>query len=207
MLRRGLTFIEILIASAILAGALAPIVQSFHTLIVGFGRTSESTHGAFLAQAVMENIRYRLYNFDARFYCVNDTEEARAGKVENQAWKLFFQGLAESEGARWVVEKPAGISRYFLEFENLQGSTLHPVSQESNPALWRALAGYSCEVFVTFDGADEIFDPDNNGKRQVDMARVRVVIHWTDGKDVPQQSFFETILSRLEYEPHEQPTS
>lgn len=142
--RRGLTFLEILIASAIMAGALAPIVQSFYTLIVGFAKTSDSTHGAFLAQAVMENIRYRLYNFDARFYGVNATEEARIERVGTGAWKHFFQELAESEGARCVVEMPAGTSRYFLEFERLQGSTLHPVSEQSNPALWRALAATRC---------------------------------------------------------------
>ncbi len=201
----GFTLVEILIASAILTMALIPIVSSFHTLVVGFKKTTESTHGAFLAQSVMENIRYRLYNFDARYYGLNDTVEARAEALEQLRWKLFFQDLAETEGGRWVVDNPQGISRYFIEFQHLEGTDLHAIRQETNPALWKSLKDYSAEVHVFFDGLDEIFDPDGDEKRQTDMAGVRVVIHWIDHEDVHRSSEFETVLTRYQYEPNEVP--
>ncbi len=203
--RASFSLLEILVASAILTMALVPLSESFHLVIFGFQRTGESTHGAFLAQSVMENIRYRFYNFDSRYCTMNTSDAAQVAAIQQKAYETFFNELAEVGQGRWVTARDGTTSKYFLEFENLQGLAFHPIRPDSAPLLYRELADYSAQVIVSFEEVpalaeeDPLWDP----RQQVDLANLTVVVSWLNRDGEYRESRYSTVLTRYLYEPHD----
>lgn len=204
--RASFSLVEILVASAILAAALIPLSESFHVVIFGFKHTTESTHGAFLAQSVMENIRYRLYNLDSRYCKLNASEAERKAAIERKDYETFFKELAEADHGQCIeVREGTGssTSKYFLHFEKLQGTTLHGIRPDTSPRLFQELKDYSIEVQVSFDDVPAIERVGLDPTQQVDLARVTVIVSWLDRNDEHRESRYSTVLTRYLYEPHD----
>jgi len=143
---------------ALILGVLSvPLLRGFGTFTRGMHRSTRQTTATYVAQAIMEKVRDR---------------------VAAGSWgELDFRDLAE-EGARVTAEGDAGgvPSRYFLRFENLQGTGLHGIEAARTPDLHRQLERYGCRVQVLLSIPD--LDSDANGIPEQDMAEVGVEVTW-----------------------------
>jgi hypothetical protein len=199
--RGAFSLLEVVIAGTILAMAVLPIVANLHQLFRGFQRTHEATHATFLAQAVVENVKHRLYDgpADPRVGHLNESAEELERRMCRKEYETFFLGLAEENGA--VTMRQDGASRYFVDFMNIKGSKLHGITEETNPGLWRELDSYRVSLEVRFSVPDSVIDSDGDGKLEVDMAEIGATVSWTGPDGAPLARTFWTVLSRHQHNP------
>lgn len=157
------------IIALILGVVSVPLLQGFGTFTRGLHRTTRQTAAVYIGQAIMEQIKHRVY--------------LRSGGV------LDFSDLGE-DGARVATQDDGERSKYFLEFENLEGTSLHGITQDSDADLYRQLSFFSCKVEVLTGAASTELDSDGNGAQELDMAEIGVTIQW----QVPGGSSRETTL-------------
>lgn len=198
-MRRGFSLIEVVIAGAILAMAVLPIVANLHQLFRGFQRTHEATHATFLAQAVLENVKHRLYDGDARVGDLNLEPAELERRMCRRDYEKFFLALIE-EGEPITLREDAA-SRYFVDFMKLKGSKLHGITAESNPGLFNELESYRVSLEVRFSVPDSVIDSDGDGTLEVDMAEVGATVSWTGPDGAPLARTFWTVLTRHQYNP------
>ncbi|MBI4864108.1 MAG: type II secretion system protein [Candidatus Riflebacteria bacterium] len=217
--RRGFSLVEVLVATVIVSVALVPIVAGYHRLFAGLKKTQEATHATFLAQAILENVRYRLYDGDERFFRL---DEVRAGKpvpdgdprvghlnlsreeldrrICARDYEKFFLNLTE-EGEPIVVLRDKAPSRYFVDFVNLKGSRLHGITQETNPTLYQELEHYRASLEVRLSVPESTLDSDGDGHPEIDLVEIVALIRWTGpGGEELSRSFF-TVFTRHQYNP------
>jgi type II secretory pathway pseudopilin PulG len=209
-MKRAFSLLEVLVAGVVLTAALLPIVANLHQLFRGFQRTQEATHATFLAQAVIEGLRHRLYDGDTRFFGGADASDPRPGplnvdqaeldrRVCQRGYEKFFLSLVE-EGAPVVLRHAPGTSRYFLDFQSVEGK-LTGLSAETNPRLCRELESYRITVEVRVSVPASALDSDGDGHLEVDMAEVGATVSWTAADGAPQTRTFWTVLTRHQYSP------
>ena len=87
---RGLSLLEVVLASALVLAAAIPLVEAVHGLRKGMSGTGRRGTALFLGQAVLEGVRHRLYAFGPR------PGKGNAGPVGWQsALDAFFAALAK----------------------------------------------------------------------------------------------------------------
>lgn len=149
--------LEVAIIALIMGVVAVPLMRGFGTFTRGMHRSTRQTGAVYLAQSIMEQIRRQV--------------------VIRRAGGPDFASLAE-EGATVVTETGATGSRYFIQFENLEGTTLHGITAESDPELYRQLSRYSCSVEVLEGPSSGEIDSDANGRPELDMAEIGVTVSW-----------------------------
>ncbi|MBI4872839.1 MAG: type II secretion system protein [Candidatus Riflebacteria bacterium] len=202
--RCGFTLLEVLIASLVLTAALVPIVANFSSVFHGFGKTREATHATMIGQAILENVRYRLYDGDTRFFTLNDSPEERRRKLRNprNRFRDFFTKLRE-EGQKVTEVTSGDCSQYFVDFANLRGTPLHGLTASSNPGLFQDLASYRVTLEVSWSVPENLIDSDEDGRDELDMAEVLVTVSWQDRTQEERQERFFTMLTHHQYLPPE----
>lgn len=158
MRRRGLSLLEMTIVALILAAVTLPFLEGFGAFGRSMHRTTRQTSSIYLAQAIMEQVRRRM----------------ELGLAQPPA----FAGLAE-EATRVATASDGERSRYFLEFENLQGKGFHGISPVTDPELYQQLAHFGCRVEVVAGPAAGI-DADRDGRPEPAMVEVGVTVLWAN---------------------------
>jgi len=217
--RSAFSLLEVVLAGVILSLALLPILGNFQQLFRGLKKTQDATHAAFLAQAIMENIRYRLYDGDERFFRLDQVRsgkrvpdgDPRVGHINEPADELdrricardyerFFLELTE-EGVSVRVAPGLETSRFFLDFTNVQRSGLHGITAQSHPRLWRELEGYRVLVEVRLSVPESAIDSDGDGNIEIDMAEIIAVVSWSASDGTPMSREYATVFTRHQYNP------
>jgi len=155
--RHGLSLLEVVIVALILGVVAVPLMQGFGTFTRGMHRSTRQTSAVYVAQSILEQIRRRV--------------------VLRRAGPPDFSAYAE-EGAQVTSEEAGAASQYFLRFENLEGTSFHGITAETDPELHRQLSRYSCEVQVHFDAPDPNLDSDVDGEPEADLAEIGVTVRW-----------------------------
>lgn len=219
---RGFSLMEVLIAGIVLTAALIPILGNFHSLYRGFRKTHEASHATFLAQAILENVRYRLYDGDLRWFRydeftagvavpdgdpryakLNDDSDTRRENACNGGHESFFLKLAE-EGEPIVVRAGEKTSQYFVEFLSLKDSKLHGITAETNPRLHAELDTYRVTLEVRLSAPTSRIDSDGDGNAELDMAELGATVRWVDRAKKEQVRQFWTMLTRHQYNTYPQ---
>ena len=132
--RGGLSLVEVLLACVLLVVLAVPLLDVLRGLRLGYAHSADRTTASFVAQAVLEEIRYRLYAFGR-------------GKDGVEGFEDLFAGFSE-EGARVASWRDSERSRYFASFENLRGTGLHGFTPEQHPEIYARLYDMTCTVTV-----------------------------------------------------------
>lgn len=173
--RRAVSLIEVLVIAMVLGVVAIPFLEGFGSFSRSMHRTTRHTGAIYLAQAIMEQIRHRL-------------ERSRDPAAAVLA-------LAEA-GAPVVTADGAASSRYFLRFENLEGTGLHGVTRETDPDLFTQLSVYSCEVQV-LTGPEVSLPREAGGDGLVEVG---VTVRWQapvgDGRSVTLWSMLTSPRAR-----------
>ncbi len=170
--RAGLSLLEVVIIAVILAVVGVPLMQGFGTFTRGMHRTTRQTAAVYVGQAVMEQIKSRV--------------------ALSSGPEIDFSDLAEA-GARVATQNDGERSKYFVRFENLQGTQLHGITRETDPELFLQLSRFACDVVVDTASASGYLDSDGNGANEKDMAEIGVTVKW----EAPGGSMRETSLYTL----------
>lgn len=166
--------------SLILATVSIPMLRGFGSFTRGMHRSTRQTTAVYLAQSVLEQVRHRVL----------------AAGPDGPP----FGDLAE-EGARIAADGDGPGSRYFAEFENLEGTTFHGITREADPELFRQLSRYGCRVEVyTTTGTGDL-DADADGMEEPDMAEVGVTISWEAPGGSPRHTTLWTMVTDLRKAP------
>lgn len=171
--RRGASLLEVVIIALLLGIVSIPLLQSFGSFSRSMHRSTRHTRAIYLAQSVLEQIR-------ARAFVSRDL----LGELESLA-----------EDSRQVVDQGGSASRFFLRFENLQGSDLHGITEETDPDLFQQLSLYRCEVQVQ-TGSSVPLDT-GSAEAAEDIVEVGVTIRWPNPKGGERSITLWTVLTSM----------
>lgn len=166
----GLSLVEILLACVLLVVLSVPLLDVLRSLRLGYAHSADRTTAAFVAQAVLEEVRYRLYAFGSG--------SAEGG---DEAMESFFARLGE-EGARVASWRDGERSRYFARFENLQGTGLHGFTPEQHPEIYARLYDMLCDVHVRTP-----IPATDGGEPELGLAEIEVVVSWPSAGGGPRR--------------------
>ncbi len=174
MRRSGLTFMEVVMITVILAVVAIPFLNSFRSLSRNAHRSARHTRALYLAQSILEQIRHRV-TVDGELDPAN----------------------LEEQGAKVVG---ADASQYFLRFENLKGLGLAPFGEESHPVFYQQLKLYECEIQVTqgSDVSPNPIDTDEDGEPEDDILEVGVTLKWMNPMGGPREATLWTLITSLD---------
>ena len=155
----GISLVEVLLACVLLVVLAVPILDALRGLRLGYAHTADRTTASFVAQAVLEELRYRLY----AFYRSDDP---------TKSLEQFLASLAEQD-ARVASWRDDERSRYFARFENLQGTGLHGFTPDRHPEIYARLYDMLCTVTVQTP-----FPAVDGGPPEEGLAEVEVRVSW-----------------------------
>lgn len=182
-----MSLLEILLAGVLVVAATIPLLDTFGGLRRGLQTSTRRVTALFLAQSILENVRYRLYNFGPFAGALP------APADRNQAIVEFFEELRE-EGAQVATDSDPERSLYFARIEDLSGTGLHGICRASHPNVFPRLAAFSCRLEVISDSPET--DGDGDGRPDEGLAELSVVIHWQEPTGGPEQELrLWTLLS------------
>lgn len=164
--------LEVVLAIAIAVAAFIPIMDSLGGLRSGFNYSRKRTTAIFLAHAILDGIRYRLYE-EGPF----GAGDASATQEKRVALSRFFEGLAE-QGALVATDDEGLRSRYFAELESLEGTTLHGITSAHYPVSFPRLRDYRCRIEAFRDGPSN--DADGDGTPEADLCELKVTLFWQE---------------------------
>jgi len=192
-----MTIIEVILAFVILLTILIPLSDSFSTFRVGFGKIEHKTVALNLASSVLEHIHYRLYDDDLRLSDILDSDTEKNTNTTEDAVAEIFDRFIET-GTSVTGEADSEISPCFLSIHDLTQSGEFGVTQENDPDLYRQLKDYRCSVNIYYSTTDDLLDSDVDGSAELDMAEIRVRIHWLD-KNMERFVELWTVYSSRQY--------
>lgn len=210
--RKGMSLLEVLLASVILATALIPILYSTHTITRTYERSEQISHAALLSQAIVDRIRYRMLTEDLRFWRLSDTPSEILSKLQTGASASVFERFDEKEASVVSVEVlpqvSAPISSYFRNFHEWpQGPDQPPdlaITEATNPALLRDLRDCRVTVTVHPSSTSSPIDSDLDDNAEWDMADVEVIVEFPSASG-PGLATYWTTLSRRQHTSYQLP--
>lgn len=211
--RRAFSLVEVLVAGIILTAALIPIITNFQTLFRGYKKTHQATHAMSIAQCVLETIRHRFYDWDTRFFLLNDRLDERQQKLGRKEYEgVFKKVVLDFEEFRSSATGPLGFRvtqvagqadtlKYFKEFFNFKDGGAKGITETTNPVLFRQLSTYRATVRVVPGTPRSFLDSEPNGSPEIDMCEVQVEVAWLDVADKRQSLSLSNVLTRRQYNP------
>lgn len=202
----GMTLLEVMLASAILATALIPVLYSTSTLARAYEKSEQISHSGLLAQCVIDRIRSRLQTEDTRFWKLSDSPSEIQKRLAQGGPEAVFGRFAEEDMA--IVSRESSpfvtlpVSVYFRKFHEWPQGPGQPsdvaISEATNPALLRDLGGCRLTVNIYPSTPNSLLDSDLDGKGEWDMADVEVIIE-SQTSVGPELATYWTTVTRRQY--------
>lgn len=193
MKKRGMTLLEIMIAFGILSLFIIPFLRAFVTTSKGVAKTGDYTRAVFLAQKVIEDIRYSAYNEDSRdfpdfLHTITDGQDGDDIRV------AVDDGVGSATGESTVGvgttgESTVGVGSAF--FTNVFDSQNNPDDQ----TVIKQLEKFT--VKVDFSNVKV-----NSDEESPDTAVVNVSVIWYDGAEESEENrrlvYMSTVITRVQ---------
>jgi type II secretory pathway pseudopilin PulG len=199
----GISFVELLVALAILVVGLT---VTFGSLAAGkdqIVRLDAVVTGRILAQSILDQALHRFNNSDSRHFDLNTSPSQMLITTVRGDWKKAFLSLSQSHTP---VLTPPGVNNPY--FDSASGPP-RPAGLDASgeKGFW---SGFAYEVRVSFDVVNKLGDPavpidaDGDGKAEVDLARLEAEVYFQSA-DGPASERSVCKLSTLVHVPDKAP--